>query len=153
MVVDAPMQDEASIAGLHTPDAVLIELHREEDACDVIVKMDDGTVYTALFATMPYLQRQMELNYQVTQQVSDTPPVRYVAMDTPHILVQALDRDTIEDTIDNLIALDVFEGHFTRVTEHHTSDTTTTPRTGNNGRRATQEVAAVVISDVLVIQD
>ncbi len=149
MVADAPKQEEASIAGLHTPEAVLIELHREKDACDVIVKMDDGTVYTALFATMPYLQRQMELNYQVTQQLSDTPPVRYMAMDTPHVLVQSLDRDTIEDTLDNLIALDVFEGHFTRVTE----DTTTPPRTTNNGRRATQEVAAVVISDVLVIQD
>jgi hypothetical protein len=151
MVVDAPIQESEAMSGLHTPDAVLIELHREQDACDVIVKMDDGTVYTALFATMPYLQRQMELNYQVTQQLSDTPPVRYMAMDTPHVLIESLDRDTIEDTIDNLIALDVFEGHFTRVTEHQTTDTTT--RTTNNGRRATQEVAAVVISDVLVIQD
>lgn len=154
MVINAPETEVGSIS-LHTPDKVWMEHHRDSDACDVIVKMDDGTVYTSLFVTLPYLHRQMELNFQVTQQVSDTPPVRYMTMDTPHILVQALDRDTIEDTIDNLIALDVFEGHFTRVTEHHTSDetTSTSTRTSDDDSRATQEVAAVVISDVLVIQE
>lgn len=155
MVINAPETEIGSIS-LHTPDKVWMEHHRDSHACDVIVRMDDGTVYTSLFVTMPYLQRQMELNYQVTQQVSDTPPVRYMTMDTPHILVQALDRDTIEDTIDNLIALDVFEGHFTRVTEHNTSSdgtTTSNSRTSDDDSRATQEVAAVVISDVLVIQD
>jgi len=47
-----------------------------------------------------------------------------------------------------LMALDVFESHFTRVTEHQDTN-----RTINVGRRATQEVAAVVISDVLVVQE
>ena len=47
--------------GLHTPEKVWFELHREKDACDVLVQMDDGTVYTALFAVSAYIQRQMDL--------------------------------------------------------------------------------------------
>ena len=134
--------------GLHTPEKVWFELHREKDACDVLVQMDDGTVYTALFAVSAYLQRQMDLQFQVTQQLEDTPPVRYCVIDTPCIMVEELSHEVIEDTIDNLIALDVFESHFIRVTENE--DTT---RTIGGGRRATQEVAAVVISDVLVVQE
>lgn len=132
--------------GLHTPEKVWFELHREKDACDVLVQMDDGTVYTALFAVSAYLQRQMDLQFQVTQQLDDAPRVRYCVIDTPHIMVEELSHDVIEDTIDNLIALDVFESHFTRVTDDET-------RTSNGGRRATQELAAVVISDVLVVQE
>lgn len=143
---------ETPLDGLHAPDKVWFELHAEGDACDVIVRMDDGTVYTAMFATLPYLERQMDLNLQLAQEVDDAPAVRYAVFDTPHIIVEALSRDAIEDTIDNLIALDVFEGHFTRVTEND-EDTTTMTRTSNDGRRATQEVAAVVIEDVLLIED
>lgn len=133
--------------GLHTPENVWFELHREKDACDVLVQMDDGTVYTALFALAGYLQRQMDLQLQVTQQLHDTPQVRYCVIDTPHIIVDELSHDVIEDTIDNLMALDVFESHFIRVTENKDSS-----RTMGGGERATQEVAAVVISDVLVTQ-
>jgi hypothetical protein len=136
---------------LHTPDKIWLELHRDLDACDVLICMDDGTVYTALFATLNYLQRQMDFNYQVTQELSDTPEVRYCVIDTPHIMVEELTRDIIEDTIDNLIAQDVFESHFTRVTEHE--DDTTNTRTINDGKRATQEIATVVISDVLLVEE
>ncbi len=131
---------------LHTPEKVYFETHREKDACDVIVRMDDGTVYTATFVTLAYLQRQMDLNFQVTRQLQDTPPVRYAVIDTPHILVDSLDTSLIEDTIDNLMVLDVFETHFTRVTELPTE------RTTHEGKRATQEVATVVIEDVLVVK-
>ena len=143
-----PMAKKSSIIeGLHTPEKVWFELHREKDACDVLVQMDDGTVYTALFAVVAYIKRQMDLHFQVTEQLEDTPQVRYCVLDTPHILVEELSHDVIEDTIDNLIALDVFESHFTRVTENHET------RTIGGGRRATQEVAAVVISDVLLVQE
>ena len=137
---------------LHTPDKIWFELHREKDACDVLVKMDDGTIYTALFATLDYIKRQMELNFQVTQDLDDTPEVRYCVIDTPHIMVEKLTRNSIEDTIDNLIALDVFESHFTRVTENE-ADAGNSTRTMNDGRRATQEIATVVISDVLLVQE
>jgi branched-subunit amino acid transport protein len=116
--------------------------------------MEDDTIYTAHFVTLAYLRRQMELSYAVSQQLDYTPPVRYAALETPHILVDEINRDVIEDTIDNLIALDIFEGLFTQVTESVVEDDTNAPRTTTrNGARATQEVAAVVLSDVLVVRD
>jgi hypothetical protein len=130
-------------------DRVYIERHADNNhACDVIVKMTDGAVFTCLFVTLNYLRRQMEINYLFCKQIEDSVPVRFAALDTPHLLVEKLDRDTIEDTIDNLLALDVFETLFTRVTEREGEPTAKTTRdTG----RTTQEVAAVVISDVLVV--
>jgi hypothetical protein len=136
---------------IEIPKHVWVEMHHndvnEPDSSDVIVEMDSGKIYNALFITFPYLQRQMQLSYTVGKQVPDAPPVRYAVLETPHVVVDNLERDTIEDTIDNLLALDVFEGVFTLVTEHDdvTTQTTTT------GKRATTEVAAVVISDVLVV--
>lgn len=144
---DALTLDEALALALHTPEKVWFEMHREKDACDVLVQMDDGTVYTATFITIAYLQRQMELNYEVTRQLADTPSVRYAAIDTPHILIEKLDKSLIEDTIDNLIALDVFECYFTRVTQTPDEEI----GNPNENKRATQEVAAVVISEVLVV--
>lgn len=138
----------ASLISIHAPEDVWFEINREGDACDVIVRMDDGTVYTATFVTMDYMRRQMELSYRVTQQMPDTPPVRYAVIDTTHIVVETLDKDGIEDTIDNLLALDVFESYFIRVTEDPRQET----RTSDDGKRATREMAAVVISDVLVVQ-
>lgn len=131
-----------------TPEKAWFELNRDEDACDVIVRMEDGTVFTAMFATVDYIHRQMSLTYEMTSNFSETTPVYYAALDTPHIILPELTNDVIEDTIDNLIALDVFESHFTRVTEHNEPDPA---RTTNDGKLATQEVAAVVIEDVLVV--
>lgn len=141
--------DEKLLAQIPIPQQVWIEMHDEGDACDAIVQTEDGTVYTALFATFSYLHRQMQLCYEVSKQMPDVPAVRYAPLDTPHILVEDLSREIIEDTIDNLLALDIFEGHFTRVTETEDDGTT---RTNGDGKRATQEVAAVVISDVLVVE-
>jgi len=132
----------------------------ERDACDVIVEMEDGNIYTAVFVTLPYLRRQMELSLEVCKQLPDAQPVRYAALETPHIVVENLDRDTIEDTVDNLLTLESFEAMFTQVTEEPaTTDTTATSTTtaeikalGVGGTRATQEIAAVVISDVLVVE-
>jgi hypothetical protein len=136
---------------LEIPKHVWIEMHsdaQEADSCDVIVETDNGKIYNALFITIPYLQRQMQLSYTVGKQLPDVPPVRYAVLETPHLVVENLNRDTIEDTIDNLLALDVFEGLFTLVTEHDETPTGTT----NTGKRATTEVAAVVLSDVLVVE-
>jgi hypothetical protein len=137
---------------IEIPKHVWIEMHneaQEPDSCDVIVEAESGKLYTALFITLPYLQRQMQLSYTVSKQLPDVLPVRYAVLETPHIVVENLSRETIEDTIDNLLALDVFEGLFTLVTEHEEETTTTTTTTG---KRATTEVAAVVLSDVLVVE-
>jgi hypothetical protein len=135
---------------LQIPKRVWIEMYDspERDACDVIVEMESGTLYTAVFVTLAYLKRQMDLSYQMSKQLPDAPPVRYAALETPHVLIENCERDTIDDTIDNLLALDVFEGFFTQVTE----DEPENGRTMNNGKRATSEVAAVVISDVLAVE-
>jgi hypothetical protein len=137
---------------IEIPRHMWIEMHHndanETDSCDVIVEMDSGKIYNALFITLPYLQRQMQLSYTVGKQLPDTPPIRYAVLETPHVVVDNLERDTIEDTIDNLLALDVFGGVFTLVTEHDDDSPTQTLTTG---KRATTEVAAVVISDVLVV--
>lgn len=132
----------------------------ERDACDVIVEMEDGNIFTAVFVTLPYLRRQMELSLAVCRQFPDAQPVRYAALETPHLVLESLDRDTIEDTIDNLLTLENFESMFTQVTEEPaTTDTSTIKTTtteikslGTGGTRATQEIAAVVISDVLVVE-
>lgn len=137
---------------IEIPKHVWTEMHHsdanEPDSCDVIVEMDSGKIYTALFITLPYLQRQMQLSFTMSTQLPDTPAVRYAVLETPHVVVDNLERDTIEDTIDNLLTLDVFGGVFTLVTEH---DEDTTTQTTTAGKRATTEVAAVVISDVLVV--
>ena len=136
---------------LQIPQRVWIEMYdsAERDACDVIIEMESGVLYTAVFVTLSYLKRQMDLSYQMSKQLPDTPAVRYAALETPHVLIEKCERETIEDTIDNLLALDVFEGFFTQVTEDEREDT----RTTSNGKRATSEVAAVVISDVLAVEE
>ncbi len=130
------------------PDRTYCEMHEEGDACDVIVQMEDGAMYTALFATISYVHRQMDLTLMVTESIPETPPVRYAAVDTPHIIVDELERVIIEDTIDNLVAQDVFESLFTRVTQDDAADS---QRTSSDGERATQEIAAAVIEEVLVV--
>lgn len=143
-----------AVPSLQIPVHIWIEMHDNEnkipDACDVIVEMEDGTYHTAVFATLPYLARQMDLSYEVGKGIPYNPPVRYAALETPHIIVQDLERDTIEDTIDNLLALDIFENLFTRVTDEQ-GDEIVAQRPIRSGKRATKEVAAVVLSEVLMI--
>lgn len=135
---------------LQLPKRIWIEtLDGSDDACDVIVEMENGTLYTAVFVTLNYLKRQMDLGYAVSCQLPDTPRVRYAVLETPHILVENTQRDTIEDTIDNLLALDVFEGYFTQVSD----DQPLGSRASQNGGRATQEIVAAVISEILDAKD
>jgi hypothetical protein len=134
------------------PEHVWIEMQDsiEADACDVIVKMENGEYYTAIFVTLPYLQRQMDLSYEVSKQLPDVTPVRYMALETPHILVSDLNRETIEDTIDNLLALDMFESLFTQVTDDEGNEYEHPVQ--RRGKRATAEVAAVVLNEVLMVE-
>lgn len=146
------MNEVDALVDIQIPKKIWIELHDgDNDARDVIVEMENGMIYTAVFVTLSFLSRQMDLTHELCKQIPDTAPTSFAALDTPHIVVASLERDVIEDTIDNLLAMDVFEGVFTQVTEAEEDTTTTT--TNRNGRRATQEVAAVVLSDVLVVEE
>lgn len=131
------------LASLVSVQRIWIEKHdNENDACDVIVGLDDSSIYTTTFVTLDYLRRQMELTLQLSRAIEDTVPLRFAAMEVPHVVIENLQRDTIEDTVDNLLAMGTFESVFTRVTD----DATTTTR-------ATQEVAAVVLSQVLQVEE
>lgn len=142
---------DRSIADIMTvPEEILCEMHAEGDACDVIVQMEDGTVYTALFATLSYIHRQLALTWMVTESIPETPPVRYAVLDTPHIIVETLRLEIIEDTIDNMVAQDVFESLFTRVTEDERADA---KASNKDSKLATQAIAQAVIEEVLVLID
>jgi len=117
----------------------------DREACDVIVEMEDGNYYTAAFVTLPFLRKQMELTFEVTKQLPDSTALRYAVMDTPHIVVENLCRDVIEDTIDNLLALDTFETVFTPVVDD--LDLNVEQRT------RTAEMTAVVLNEVLNVDD
>ncbi len=144
------MSDHSIADIMIVPEEILCEMHDEDDACDVIVQMEDGTVYTALFATLSYIHRQLSLTWMVTGSIPETAPVRYAVLDTPHIIVEQLQPEIIEDTIDNLVAQDVFESLFTRVTEDERAD----PRdAAPQSQLTTQAIAQAVIEEVLVLID
>jgi len=85
------------------------------ESTEVTVEFDDNTQWSASFATVNYLHRQMETSRSVTRDIEGLVQVRFVAIETPHVIVDALDEDTIEDTIDNMVALGVFESVFVHV--------------------------------------
>ena len=144
-----------AVRSLQIPVRIWIEKHdndsKNPDACDVIVKMEDETYHTAVFVTLPYLSRQMDLSYEMCKEIPYATPVHYAALETPHILISRCDREAIEDTIDNLLALDIFENLFTQVTDEEGAEhNSPSPRTG---KRATKEVAAVVLNEVLMVTE
>lgn len=152
MATLAVKEIEIMMSVVDVPERIWIEMHDkvEADACDVIVKMENGEYYTAIFATLPYLQRQMDLSYEMSKQLQDAPAVHYAALETPHILVADLKLETIEDIIDNLLALDVFENLFTQVTDNEGNEYERPAQP--KGKRATAEVAAAVLTDVLMVE-
>ncbi len=89
----------------------------QQGSVDVLAEMDDGSLWMARFVTIPYLRQQMRYGLEVSRSLPNTPEVRYAALDTKHIVVDRLDMDTIEDVIDNLLALDVFESTFAPISE------------------------------------
>lgn len=123
----------------------------DTDSCDVLVEMEDGAVFTAAFVTTPYFERQMRLGYEVSKSLPDMMPLAYATVETPHVVVADLNAETIEDAIDNMIALDTFLGIFTQVTESEPAEPVKMPALTpiSTGKRATAEVAAVIIDEVL----
>lgn len=89
-----------------------IDFDPKHGSTEVIVELEDGTYWTASFATVSFLHRQMETSRAVARDYSYMPQVRFVAIETPHVFVDSLDEDTIEDTIDNMVTLGVFESAF-----------------------------------------
>src|ERR1041385_3561568 len=89
----------------------------QRDNADVLVETETGLRWRAAFVTIPFLQRQMQLNRAFGQDMDNLHPIRFTAIETPHVIVDNLLESTIEDTVDNLMTLGVFESVFTLCTE------------------------------------
>ena len=92
------------------------EMPDEMNNADVLVEMEDSQLWQAHFVTLSHLQKEMQVSMGVAQQHNRALAVtQFVAMETPHIVVEKLTPDIIEDVVDNLMALGTFEtvfGHF-----------------------------------------
>ncbi|MBN2471007.1 MAG: hypothetical protein JXN59_09805 [Anaerolineae bacterium] len=93
-----------------------------EGSVDVLAEMEDETIWLARFATIPYLQEQMKYGFEVSHDLRNTPAARYATIETQHIIVDCLNMETIENVIDNLLELGVFESMFARVNNREITD-------------------------------
>jgi len=94
----------------HEPE---IDFNPYTDSADVLVEMEDGKMWQASFVTLTYLRQEMQLSKDVAQEYKRTlAPTAFLPLDTPHVLVENLHQDTIEDVVDNLLVLGVFENVF-----------------------------------------
>jgi hypothetical protein len=94
-------------------DSVTAHLDPVNDMTDVFVETDDGLVWSASFVTIPYLQHQMFMSRQAAADVRSMSEVSFISLETPHVIVENLLPDTIEDTVDNLMTMGTFESVFT----------------------------------------
>lgn len=83
------------------------------DSADVLVEMEDGKLWQAHFVTLEHLQQEMQLSLEVAKNYKRAlAPTAFLAIETPHLIVENLYQDTIEDVVDNLVVLGVFENVF-----------------------------------------
>lgn len=83
------------------------------DSADVLVEMEDSRLWQAHFVTLPHLQQEMQLSLDVARQHSGALALmQFLALETPHVIVEKLTPDVIEDVVDNLMVLGVFENVF-----------------------------------------
>lgn len=83
------------------------------DCADVLVEMEDSKLWQAHFVTLAHLQQEMQLSLDVARQHDRAlAATQFLTVETPHVIVERLTQDTIEDVVDNLMALGVFESVF-----------------------------------------
>ena len=83
------------------------------DCADVLVEMDDEKMWQAHFVTLAHLQQEMQLSLNVALQHDRAlAATQFLTLETPHVIVERLTPDVIEDVVDNLMALGVFETVF-----------------------------------------
>ncbi|MBN1680074.1 MAG: hypothetical protein JW966_07265 [Anaerolineae bacterium] len=83
------------------------------DSADVLVEMEDGRLWQARFVTLAYLKQEMQLSLDVVHSHKRTlAQTAFLALETPHVIVENLLHVTIEDIVDNLVVLGVFESVF-----------------------------------------
>lgn len=83
------------------------------DSADVLVEMEDDELWQAHFVTLVHLQEEMQLSLDVAEQHKNAlAATQFLTVETPHVIVECLTTDVIEDVVDNLMALGVFESVF-----------------------------------------
>ncbi len=83
------------------------------DSVDVLVEMEDNALWQAHFVTLAHLRQEMQLSLDVARQHDRAlAATQFIALETPHVVVEQLTLDVIEDVVDNLMALGVFESVF-----------------------------------------
>ncbi len=84
-----------------------------KDSADVLVEMEDGRLWQAHFVTLAHLREELQLSLSVAYEHRRAlAPTSFLALETPHVIVEDLYQDTIEDVVDNLVVLGVFESVF-----------------------------------------
>jgi len=83
-----------------------------EGNADVMVEMENGELWTAHFVTTPYLRQQIAMSVAVAKLHSELGRVGYVALETPHVIVEKITPEGVEDVVDNLMILGTFESVF-----------------------------------------
>ncbi|NDJ76283.1 MAG: hypothetical protein GYB65_08480 [Chloroflexi bacterium] len=82
-------------------------------SADVLVEMENGQLWQARFVTLPHLQQDLQLSLEVARDLNRAlAPTPFLALETPHVIVHELSQDVIEDVVDNMLVLDVFESIF-----------------------------------------
>lgn len=83
------------------------------DCADVLVEMENDELWQAHFVTLAHLQQEMQLSLDVAQQHKNTlAATQFLTVETPHVIVEMLTSDVIDDVVDNLMVLGVFESVF-----------------------------------------
>jgi hypothetical protein len=114
---------KTGIGSMYTVKRVWLDRTEElqQGSVDVLAEMEDNSLWMARFVTIPYLQEQMDYGLQVSESLENTPRARYATIETRHVIVDRLNVDTIENVIDNLLSLDVFESMFAPVASDQAS--------------------------------
>ncbi len=93
----------------------LLAFDPETDSADVLVEMEDSRLWQAHFVTLAHLQQEMRVSLTVARDFDRTlAATQFLALETPHVVVERLTSDIIEDVVDNLVALGIFETVFSQ---------------------------------------
>ncbi len=85
----------------------------ETDCADVVVEMEDSQLWQAHFVTLSHLRQEMQLSLAVARDFDRAlAATQFLALETPHVVVEKLTQDIVEDVVDNLMALGTFETVF-----------------------------------------
>ena len=89
-----------------------IDFDPETDSADVLVEMEDGRL-AGPFRDLAHLRREMDMSLNVARDYNRMlAPTSFLTMETPHVIVENLHQDTIEDGSISLVVLGIFEARF-----------------------------------------